>query len=656
MPAPIPLTDFSAGELSPRLRGRTDAAIYMKGAEQIINYAPIPFGGVTRRPGSWRLADVTTDLSGGTEPLLVPFTSQEYDDVVLMVWQDSSDNISVKPIIFGSSGVTEGTTRQLASTHDGLVDKNTKWARAAGTDKIFFAAYKVRPFTITLAGPTIDDWGIAWTSWDIPEWDTNEYYIPGDIVKKGATYYSAKENTIDPEANVGKDPATATNYWGSYTPTDTEPSFKVDYDVLSNDDLYWPSCVTAHEGRIVYAGSGNQPTVIWGSGIRQYEHFVLGQNDSSPWRHTLSSDESGRIHWMVSSDILLCGTDNSEFYCQGNQFGITPTAIIVTTRTTHSSSQTQALLYNEMIFWMQADNQQMRAASFSDTIGRYYAQHINKAADHIFKENVESMALSRSPRTHLFCVLGDGSMVQVNYERDMQVIAFFPWGTKTTEEFLSVAVLPANGAEEDRVVVVVKRGTKYLAEVFHWTDFSYHNTAPQGSTNTWTYGMYLDSATEITVKEDATGFYADGLTAYEGEEVDICLGHAPHPSRTVTAGVVRLDYDADIGYVGYNYESIMKSMNMPPSLLVKRINQYGVRFIDSVGGLIGPTYEDMEEIIFREGEVFYDEALPLYSGDFIVDNVGGFDRDLHIWVSQNAPSPQTMLQIVAWTEVYSRSS
>jgi hypothetical protein len=201
-------------------------------------------------------------------------------------------------------------------------------------------------------------------------------------------------------------------------------------------------------------------------------------------------------------------------------------------------------------------------------------------------------------------------------------------------------------------VVVTKRDTSFFVEVFHWIDFAYHSTSPNGSSNTFSYGMYLDSATEITVKEDANGYYADGLSAYEGETLDVCLGNSPHPSKTVTSGVIRLDYDADIGYVGYNYESLMKTMNVPPSMLTKRINQYGIRFIDSVGCLVGPEYDELEEVIFREGDVNYDEAIPLFNGDFIVDNVGGFDRDLHIWVSQNAPSPQTILQIVAWLERY----
>ena len=164
--------------------------------------------------------------------------------------------------------------------------------------------------------------------------------------------------------------------------------------------------------------------------------------------------------------------------------------------------------------------------------------------------------------------------------------------------------------------------------------------------------MYLDSAKEISISEDSEGFYASGLSDYEGETVDVVVGNAPHASRKVTGGKIRLDHDGDFGYIGYNYESVGQTMNIPPSMLVKRINQFGIRFIDTVGGKIGPSYDEMETIIFRDGESFFDTALSLFSGDHIVDNVGGFDRDIYIWFAQSQPLPQTILQIVAWTERY----
>ena len=45
-------SNFTAGELSPRLFGRTDIGRYENGAEVVENLLVQPHGGVTRRPGT----------------------------------------------------------------------------------------------------------------------------------------------------------------------------------------------------------------------------------------------------------------------------------------------------------------------------------------------------------------------------------------------------------------------------------------------------------------------------------------------------------------------------------------------------------------------------------------------------------------------------
>ena len=46
------VTNFQAGELSPRLEGRIDLEKYNSGAQTLQNMVTFPQGGVTRRPGT----------------------------------------------------------------------------------------------------------------------------------------------------------------------------------------------------------------------------------------------------------------------------------------------------------------------------------------------------------------------------------------------------------------------------------------------------------------------------------------------------------------------------------------------------------------------------------------------------------------------------
>ena len=51
-------TNFTAGELSPRLDGRTDIAKYFNGCKKLQNFVVHPHGGASRRPGTTFVREV----------------------------------------------------------------------------------------------------------------------------------------------------------------------------------------------------------------------------------------------------------------------------------------------------------------------------------------------------------------------------------------------------------------------------------------------------------------------------------------------------------------------------------------------------------------------------------------------------------------------
>ncbi|MDO9082205.1 MAG: hypothetical protein Q7U56_02850, partial [Humidesulfovibrio sp.] len=67
---PVILTNFTSGELSPRLSGRVDVAKYFNGCQTLENFLVHPHGGVTRRSGMRYVADAARHDS---RSVLVPF-------------------------------------------------------------------------------------------------------------------------------------------------------------------------------------------------------------------------------------------------------------------------------------------------------------------------------------------------------------------------------------------------------------------------------------------------------------------------------------------------------------------------------------------------------------------------------------------------------
>ena len=56
----VAFTNFTAGELSPRLDGRTDVGKYFNGCKTLENMVVHPHGAATRRPGTKFVHEVKT--------------------------------------------------------------------------------------------------------------------------------------------------------------------------------------------------------------------------------------------------------------------------------------------------------------------------------------------------------------------------------------------------------------------------------------------------------------------------------------------------------------------------------------------------------------------------------------------------------------------
>ena len=64
------LTNFTGGQLSDRMEGRTDFQKYFSGCKTLENFIVQPHGSVTRRPGTTFVAEVKTSSQ---KTRLIPF-------------------------------------------------------------------------------------------------------------------------------------------------------------------------------------------------------------------------------------------------------------------------------------------------------------------------------------------------------------------------------------------------------------------------------------------------------------------------------------------------------------------------------------------------------------------------------------------------------
>ena len=116
----VELTNFTGGELSPRLDGRTDLTKYTSGCATLENLIVYPHGSAARRPGSTFVAEVA-DSDNKTR--LIPFefsTTQtymlEFSNLKMRVYKDSGSVLEGNKTI---SGITAANPAVVTATSHG---------------------------------------------------------------------------------------------------------------------------------------------------------------------------------------------------------------------------------------------------------------------------------------------------------------------------------------------------------------------------------------------------------------------------------------------------------------------------------------------------------------------------------------------------------
>lgn len=193
--AAVAQTNFTAGEISPRLRGRVDIAKYANAAALLSNALPTIYGGARKRPGL-RLLDCKGDIASFGDARMLPFV---FDDDSYLVLINSSTIRVIDPEIAPSGSTTPVVTPTGSATISSSY-ANVNYAQGGDTMFLFHTnlvtlrllrfsatkwAYEVAPFD----PPPADDVGEIHTAGITPSATTGAItlscafnaFVAGDV-------------------------------------------------------------------------------------------------------------------------------------------------------------------------------------------------------------------------------------------------------------------------------------------------------------------------------------------------------------------------------------------------------------------------------------------------------------------------------------------
>lgn len=647
-------TNFTAGEISPRLMGRVDIERYANGAKIIENGLCVVQGGVMRRPGTRYAAAAKY---GDRTARLIPYVfnrSQayvlEFGDGYLRFYQNGQQLVN-----------GDNTPYEIASPYS--VDMLSEVNYVQGADTMFLVHQGVPPQRLQRRGQldwvlepapfivepfdeirdTPDKWckpsvkeyvgseiTLTLSDEEPPEDDDGDFSGAGWVAEDVGSYVRINSGLVLINSITSAQVAVGTIRTDLSATQAASPGAWTREDTVWTEEFGYPGAVTLYQQRLVLAGSPQYPQTIWWSETGVYLSFELGTDDDDAISFTLSSDQLNPIVHLAQMNTLIALTYGGEFtITAGSDAAITPTNISVKNPSPYGCNGIRPVRVGTEIMFIQRAGKKLYAVAYDpDSYVSYSANDLTVLAEHITTGGVLDMAYQQQPDAFVWLVRADGVLVTMGIDRAQDVVA---WSRQITDGvFESVASIPSES--DDVIYVLVRREvngqTVRYVEVFDST-------------------LNTDSAVTGSSSEGATTW--TGLSHINGKTVDVVADGSVMPQATITDGQITLSRKAKKIEVGLHYDTAIETLTPEVSTTEgttqnarKRTSEVTLRFMDTTGAECNG-----QVIPFRTfGPTILNQPAPLFTGDHRIGKLGWERGEDTLLIQQRQPLPFHLLAII----------
>lgn len=614
---------FSAGEVSPRLLGRSDLRAYENGAAMLRNVFIHPTGGLSRRSGLRYL-----DKARGPGRLIAfEFNTEQ---VYLLVFTDRHVDVyrnGLKVTDFATPW-TRGQLNQINWTqsadtllvvHPDVSPKKitresdlewhiSDWSFYEEDGRIFQPYYKFAEEDVTLTP--------SWSSGNITITASADVFVAGHV--------GARIRIVDKEIEVTTF-VSPTEIYAQVKETLTTTSATKDWEEQAfSSPRGWPVSVTFQQDRLVIGGSRDLPNRLWLSKSADLFNFDLGEGlDDEAIEFAILSDQVNAIRAVFSGRHLQVFTSGAEWMVSGDP--LTPTSIQLYRQTRVGSSVERTVPPRDVdgaTLFVPRTGSELREFLFTDVEQAYQATDLAMLAQHIVESPVDT-DFDKSKRL-FHVIMSDGKLATLTVYRAEQVSA---WTLQETQgAFRAVATVG------EETYLLVERAGGVFIELFD-------------------EALQVDSG--MAGSSGSAGTDWGGLDHLEGQTVKIIADGAVHSDVIVQDGTVIIDEPATSIQLGLGYKHRIEPL--PPAVGKMggsegaRIRPVSITFrMLDTGAFYLDTGRGLSEVPFRRfGGSLLDEPPPMFSGDRTVRTLGWRgDGTVPLWrIEQDTPLPFTLLSV-----------
>jgi hypothetical protein len=469
MESQIELSNFTAGELSPRLKGRFDQGKYYNGCDTLVNFVVMPQGGATKRPGTEYIADARDQIHACRLRRFVFSTVQAY----MLEFSD----LHVRPFANDAPVLNAGVPVDVGVPY--TFDELDLLNFTQSADTLYIWHPRHPPATLTRSSHV--NWSYAPIVWrDGPYEDVNttattltpsgtagpitidasavaginkgQGFLPGDVGRlirirvaavwgwvqiTGVNSPTQVTANVMPEVIGGAagaagvlDGTAATPFWrlGMWSPATGYP-----YTVA-----FW-------QQRLISGGYDGAPNAVVGSVVGDFTNMAPSEPDGTVteahafvWR--LDDEEVNAIRWLSPAGAahtpqLGIGTSGSEQIMQAASAsdGLSPISVQAYRETAYGSAAgVNALRIGKSILFMDRSARKLREWSFFWQLDGYDGPDATQFSEHITRgppgagpelSGLKQTAYQAAPHQVIWAARNDGMLLGFTYDRTQTVFA-----------------------------------------------------------------------------------------------------------------------------------------------------------------------------------------------------------------------------------------
>jgi hypothetical protein len=524
-------TNFTAGELDPRLLGRTDLNSFENGAAKLRNVVVETTGGARRRPGTAYVATAPAEgrlvalETGPSLAYLLVFSEFRVDVYRNGVWQvmvaTPWSQAQLSQIVWAQQGVTLLVIHPDIPPHRLSRQSDTVWS----LEEWRFEEKDDGALCAPFARFTDSDVEIqaSATSGSI----TLTTSIPHFVAQHLGTRLRIGGKQVE-ITNIQS--ASEANALVIQTLANTGPT--KDWEELAFSEARgWPVALSFHQNRMVIGGSRDLPNAMWFSRSGRFFNFDTGEGlDDEAIVFRLAANDDPAIRALMSGRHLQVFTSVGEWVVTGAP--LTPTNIQVEQQSRIGSPrdrQVPPIDVDGATLFVARNGREIREFLFTSIENAYQAADLALLARHLVVDPVDQ-AFDQGRRLFLV-VMADGALATIAIYRNANIAA---WSLQETDgRVLSVAIL------DGQAMMLVARASGVFIERLDDT-------------------LLVDSGRRLSSPEP--GLLWDGFDHLEGQEVAVVADEQAVEPTTVVGGAITLAAPARTVVAGLPYTHVIEPM------------------------------------------------------------------------------------------------